>query len=350
MIRYDGIVFALQATGGISVLFGEMFRNLERYGCEFDLTRFSDNGPAPSGRWIRQAARIGERYRRAVIGALGADQIFHSTYYRLPAQPCKVVTTVHDFTYEKFVRGPRSWVHSLQKNAAIRGADKIICVSSSTRADLLALLPDVSEDRIEVVPNGVSEVYGPLPEARRRPQDYVLFVGARQGYKNFRSVVTALSGMRDLSLWCVGGGAFAADERQFVERNLPGRWLHAGRVGQSKLNELYNDALCLVYPSLYEGFGVPVLEAMRAGCPVVAVDCSSIPEVSGDAAILLESGDPDEIRAAVECLRSGPLRARYIQAGLARAQLFSWDETFSGTLRVYEELLGRKLCDGTRTR
>jgi mannosyltransferase len=350
MVRYDGIVFALQAFGGISVLFTELLCRLDRRGCDFDLARFSDNGPAFGGRLVQYAPRYGERFRSAEILGVQPCQIFHSTYYRLPSQSCKVVTTVHDFTYERFVRGPRRWVHSRQKNAAIRGADKVICVSNSTRADLLELLPDVSEDRIEVVPNGVSEVYRPLADGRLRTDDYVLFVGSRSRYKNFHAVVTALSGFRGLSLWCVGGGALAADERRVLEKNLPGRWLHAGQVDESKLNELYNDAFCLVYPSLYEGFGIPVLEAMRAGCPVIAVDSSSIPEVAGDAAILLDRGDPDEIRSALERLRSGALRTRYIRAGLARAQLFSWDETFQGTVRVYEELLGRQICDGADAR
>ncbi|WP_346656869.1 glycosyltransferase family 1 protein [Pseudomonas sp. SWRI92] len=289
---------------------------------------------------VSMSCKSFDRYRSVRTGP-GYD-IFHSTYYRLPVErSCSVVTTVHDYTYERYSSGLRRVVHSWQKNKAIKGSDKIICVSESTRRDLLEFSGLRADDNVVVIHNGVSDAYYPLEDVSLGPQ--VLFVGARAGYKNFTNAVLALEGLSGVKLLCVGGGQFDADELDMLERIVPGRYSHAGYLTNEQLNLEYNRSICLVYPSLYEGFGIPVLEAMRAGCPVVAVNSSSIPEVAGDAAILLECGEVEEMRSAIEFFCVTDNRSDFVGRGRIQAEKFSWDETFNKTLAVYEELLGQKI-------
>lgn len=340
-LLYDGIVFNLQPVRGISVLFSEIISRLPR--ASYDLLGFREEPPVTlrDAVYSYRAPRRLERYRRANLGIKA--EIFHSTYYRLPAdRSAKVVTTVYDFVYERFESFPRRLVHGVQKRAAIAGADRIICISETTRRDLLDFVGQQYRDRAAVVPLAASENFHPVSGTARLPQ--VLFVGARGGYKNFPALVDALAPLRDLTLLCVGGGPFTPEDRELLDRQLPGRYGGAGHVSDAELNLEYNRSLCLAYPSRYEGFGIPVLEAMRAGCPVIAMNASSIPEVAGDAAILLERGDADEIRAAVESLLIAANREALVTRGLARAKMFSWDETYSRTVAVYEELLGHSIA------
>ena len=340
MIGYDGIIFALQQAGGVSELFVEILSRLPRP--LYELIGYADSPPIRLNgvAYRAERPRILERYRRARLRA--RYEIFHSTYYRLPADSrCAIVTTIHDYVYERFAPFQRRSAHSWQKNAAVAASDALICVSESTRRDLLEFSGARFADRTIVVHNGVSDVFRVLLDARIRPD--VLFIGRRAGYKNFDSVVRALETLRDLRIVCVGGGPFTELERLLLERHVPDRYEAVGYVSPEALNRLYNESLCLAYPSLYEGFGIPILEAMRAGCPVIAVNRSSVPEVAGDAALLLEVGSDEEIRAALQRLMDEETRDYFVQKGVLQAARFSWESTYRQTLRVYEQVTGRSI-------
>ncbi|HEX9486019.1 MAG TPA: glycosyltransferase family 1 protein [Gemmatimonadales bacterium] len=340
MVLFDGIVFSLQETGGISVLFSEIISRMP--AASYELMGFRETPPTAiaGATYSYHRPRLLERYRRARTTC--AFDVFHSTYYRLPtSRRSKVVTTVYDFVYERFAPVHKRAIHGLQKQKAIAGSDRIICISESTRRDLLEFSGQAFADRTVVIPLGASDTFHPLRKVTVLPQ--VLFVGTRGGYKNFAGVVEALSPLRDITLLCVGGGAFTRTELDLLERRIPRRYRFEGYLSGSELNRAYNSSLCLAYPSLYEGFGIPVLEAMRAGCPVIAVNCSSIPEVSGDAALLLETGRPDEIRDAIQQVVVTATRNDMVSKGSERAALFSWDETYRRTTAVYEELSRRRL-------
>lgn len=345
MITLDGIIFSLQKDGGISTYFKEISNRLLSAGISGELLLFdgagADRFSYPSVR--RCSSRGVERYRSCLLPA--DTELFHSSYYRVPDNgEIPVITTVHDFTYELFNSGLRRSVHTWQKNKAIRRAASIICVSENTKNDLLNLVDGIDPERIHVIYNGVGSAFFPLNSGElSRSRPYILYVGSRVYYKNFTAVADAMRHLPEFELVCVGGGPFTRDELRYLETAAKGRYCHKGSVTEHDLNSLYNGAVCLMYPSLYEGFGIPVVEAMRAGCPVVALDRSSIPEVAGEAALLLPCADPLLLSAAAERLARKDERQLFRQKGFVQAASFSWDTTFSKTLEVYEKTLGRSL-------
>lgn len=347
MIIIDGIIYSLQRHGGISVYFNEIIRRISQERLPHKLALFegaSFNINGSSCCIEERSSRLCERYRDMQVHS-GAS-LFHSSYYRLPDRALPVVTTVHDFTYERYVKGARRWIHSAQKMRAIKNSQAIICISENTRRDLLMYCPKIDISRVHVIYNGVGEHFFPLPKgAAKSPaaRPFVLFVGARSGYKNFHSLVLALSDLPDFDLYCVGGGALSAEELELVKRLLPDRCRHLGVVSDIELNALYNNAFCLVYPSLYEGFGIPVLEAMRAGCPVIAARSSSIPEVAGKAALLVDSPTRDELYHAILSLQESQIRDRLVADAFIQAGKFSWQKTFEETVNVYESVSDIKL-------
>lgn len=340
MIVFDRIIASLQHTGGASVLFNELASRMYR-----DDVRYEEYGykatevTRPHFRLLPK--RLAERYRRFPTSELAGNAsaaVFHSTCYRVPDRRVRAtVTTVHDFTYERVIGGLKRLVHSAQKNDAIRRSDLLVCVSHNTRADLLNFVPDVDPRKIVVVHNGVSDRFHPVNEPADRP--YVLYVGQRVSYKNFQSLVVALAAMPDLQLRCVGGGSFTEAEQRVLSRLLPGRFLHLGYVDEVSLNRAYAQAFCFAYPSLYEGFGIPILESMRAGCPVVAVNNSSIPEVSGGAATLAEDGSPEALRVAIQALFVSDYRNKVINAGLRHSAGFGWERHYNEMMAAYNKVM-----------
>ena len=355
----DNVIFALQRAGGISVYWYELLRRLRRDGHPMQLV---EHPRAAANLFRRQldldaATLLAERplplwlsrYLPYPAGK-AARPLCHSSYYRRPqAADASSVVTVYDFTYERFRRGAARWVHSRQKIAAIRAAQGIICISESTRRDLLERYPDVSPDRIRVIYLGAAEDYRPLGPAGDlpRPADlpqgpFVLFVGARDSYKNFRLALEAVAAVPDYCLLSVGGGPLRRDEIELAHQLLPGRHTHLASVDNEALNRLYNSAHALLYPSSYEGFGIPVLEAMAAGCPVVAVNASSIPEAAGDAGLLVDDICAEAFVQRLVQLEDEALRKASIDKGFAQARRFSWETCYRQTMAFYDEVYARE--------
>lgn len=342
-VIFDSIIYDLQSHGGVSVYFSEILKRIiNDDGIDDNLYLSSGNKSSilleqlGANNIIKLSERILERYRDVDFPSNeSSSHVFHSSYYRLPSErKMPIITTVHDFTYEKFVKGLPLWVHSWQKRRAVECSDLIICVSENTAQDLMQFCK-VPENKIRVVHNGVSENYSVINDVKRK--DTVLFVGARGGYKNFHLAVAALKQVPDVQLRIVGGGNLSAKELFLLEKNIPGRFHWLGRLSDQELNIEYNSSLCLLYPSSYEGFGIPILEAMRAGCPVIAVNASSIPEVAGNACILLDEPKSELIVDAISIVRKGADKLR--QAGFTQASKFSWDACYHSTKDVYHELI-----------
>jgi glycosyltransferase involved in cell wall biosynthesis len=241
--------------------------------------------------------------------------VTHFQHVVAPGAPSAAVVTIHDLSF-----------------------DRVIAVSSRTKQDLVEQY-GVQEHKIAVIPNGVDDGFSPDGPARDGPP-YLLFVGALQARKDPLVAIEALSlADSNLGLVLVGPDKGAAGEaRRAVARlGLNGRVEFSGHVEKPALAALYRGARALVFPSRYEGFGLPVLEAMASGTPVVATTAGAIPEVAGDAAVLVDPGDPIALAGGIE--RALADRGRLVAAGLERAKLYSWTETARGTLAVYRELL-----------
>lgn len=341
MIYIDGVIFSLQRAGGISVYFNQLLRYLRSSNVPatllVDNNNLQVNELAEVGlSQVIKSARLLERYRKCRLP--GDAAIFHSSYYRLPERRnVPTVITVYDFIYEHFSKGQRRWVHSAQKNAAIRSAQEIICISNSTKADLLDFVGEIPGQTIHVIHCGVSEIFRQL-SSKKVSAPYVLFVGQRSGYKNFKIVLDAMAFLPDIELHCVGGGPLHPRELIGAQDSVIKRTKHLGFVDDEKLNSIYNNAVCLAYPSSYEGFGIPVIEAMRAGCPVVSADCRAVIEIGREALIVVRELDPESMAAAILRTLSSE-RLNLINKGLLVAQNYSWHKAHSQTLEVYRRLV-----------
>jgi glycosyltransferase involved in cell wall biosynthesis len=248
--------------------------------------------------------------------------------YALPlACPCPAVVTVHDLSFERDRRamGRRDrFVFRTVVPRSVRRAARVFAVSERTRRDLIDLY-DTPPEKIVVTPNAVDPAFTPGGER----DGYLLFVGAVQQRKNPLAAadVAAEVGM---PLVVVGPEKEPALARELERRGAQLR----GYVDKSQLADLYRGAACLVLPSRYEGFGLPVLEAMACGTPVVATDEPALREVGGDAALYAEL---DGLAAAVRrALSEGEERSR---AGVERARLFSWDESARRAVAAYLQVL-----------
>jgi len=299
------------------------------------------------GRPRERLANVQRRVLLSSVATFRAD-IFHALNQRVDARLArKVVCTFHDlfvFTAEYSSREFRARFVAQAQQAA-RHADLIIAVSSFTAAQISSLLP-VEASRIRVVPHGVHLPAVVPPENQR--EKIVLFVGALQIRKNLVRLIQAFEALpmaAPQEAWRLilagapsGYGASALLERA-TNSPAAGRIQIAGYLAPRELQQLYARASIFAFPSLDEGFGIPVLEAMAHGIPVVTSNCSALPEVAGDAALLVNPLDYSEIAHALTRLASdGALRQTLTERGRERAKNYSWPRAVAATYSVYREL------------
>jgi glycosyltransferase involved in cell wall biosynthesis len=361
-VAFSPDVFSIQEYGGISRYFTELIPRIasmdgfevsvhmgvsrNRYGLQkirnqvasFRYVHF------PFNRGMRYIAMVNEFWFQSYIN-VRAEQVdaVHMTYYprRMLTSRARLTTTVYDMIPERFPDLYSRSPLSRRKRVCVERCSRIIAISESTKRDLVELY-DVNPLLVDVTPlaNSLSTEPGGNPVGR----PYVLFVGARGGYKNFDRFIAVWAEMNtirnDFLLVCFGGGRFTeSEQRTILQLGLSHSiaWMGGNDV---VLASLYAYAQALIYPSLYEGFGLPPLEAMHYGCPVVCSNSSSLPEVVGDAAVIVDTTDPgalaDGIAAAIG---DSVLRARLAEAGRARESSFTWDRTAAVTVESYRRLL-----------
>lgn len=277
--------------------------------------------------------------------------IFHETNYSMTdycPSSAKRIITVYDMIHEKFAKYfPDADEGHKIKAHVVRQADHVVCISENTKRDLIEFLA-VPERKVSVVYLGCSltsnirKTSGDVVTGRK---SCILYVGTRIGYKNFERLLRAYAGSSLLRskfvLICFGGGKFSSSELALI-RSLgisSGSVRHVSGT-DGVLAEFYVSAAVFVYPSLYEGFGIPLLEAMSLGCPVVCANTSSMPEVAGDAAELFDPYDELAMQAAIERVVLTPeYAAILVEKGRRRASLFSWEKCARDTLNVYHKVL-----------
>ena len=368
-IAYDSQIFCAQTYGGVSRYFCEIASRISsQVGAQVSVVApMSVNQYLPE---IPQSLVHGFRApktkhfhrTRRVLGILAGDvmlrsvapDLIHETYffpYRLgPKKPRRVIT-IHDMIHEKFPASfPTADRTAGYKARAAARADHVICVSESTRRDVLEIL-DIDPGKITVIHHGFDLMTAvERGEASRSvlaplQTPYLLYVGHRGGYKNFSGLLQAYASSKFLTsnfkLICFGGSLFDAQELHAIQS----LGLKNGQVvllegGDDVLSRLYCAASAFIYPSLYEGFGIPPLEAMAHDCPVICSSTSSIPEVVGNAAEYFDPVDIDSIRCAIEkVLGSEVLRKTLVMKGRERLSRFSWDRCATETYEIYEKLI-----------
>jgi len=354
-VRFDDQIFTTQRRGGISRYFVELIRELSEdpeLGVNAELGwRWTYNHHAiEAGLGVPLTIPGGSRGRvlrmanRAVNFAKSKADLIHHTYYRADYLHSKLTlptaVTIYDMTPELFPDlFPTGNPHQL-KREYVRRATVVFCISENTRRDLLRLYGSIESPTV-VTHLGVGGRF--LPGAARPawcPRSYLLFVGNRGGYKDFRLVLEAFAGLppqqSGISLLAIGGGRFTEDEGGLISRWGLGNRVLQRAASDAEMPGIYGGAEAFVFPSRYEGFGLPALEAMACGAPTVLANSSSLPEVGGDAVLYFPPEDASALAAQLgRLLTDGELRRHLSKQGLERARHFTWRRTAAGTASAY---------------
>lgn len=331
-IEFDNIIYRLQKFGGASVYWHEITSRV-RLMNDVD---------------IRES-----RYYKCIRGVpvISKADVFHSSHFRFSILgKAKNVTTAHDLTYEKgfIAASTGSKLNLYERKFSYFTADAIICISQNTKNDLLEIYPSLKERcPIYVIHHGLNTglIYNTNKVIKNiKDYPYILYVGGRGGYKNFQGALEGyfMSGVwrEGVKLICTGNKFTDSELELFVKMGLEEMVICEEHIETKRLYELYKSAYCLLYTSTYEGFGLPPIEAMSCECPVIASNISSIPEIVGDAAILVNPYNYNDISKGILQLQNVNMRNELICKGAFRARQFSWDKSATEHFKVYKEITG----------
>lgn len=369
-IAFDHQIFALQRHGGISRYFVELSQALHKLDTSVRvLAPFNQNAylsklspPLHKGIHLRGLAskipglnslgfHINSALSPALVDAFQPD-ILHLTYYRpnkaLLNKELPLVVTVYDMIHEIFPQFfSRNDKTILQKKVLLHRADRVICISETTRRDLLNILA-IPESKISVIHLGCLK----LDEDELKPPNsfelpvtpFLLYVGNRYGYKNFSGLVAAIATCkklsRDFSLIAFGGEELSQTEMKAINSiSRKGPVVRFMRGSDHLLSALYQRATAFVYPSLYEGFGLPPLEAMANRCPVISSTGGSMPEILGDACHYFNPLDPEDLTEAIREVVYSPTRLADLKTlGEKQSLKYNWKHCAELTLQLYHSL------------
>jgi glycosyltransferase involved in cell wall biosynthesis len=339
-IAIDAVFFQL-ANSGIARVWHSLFKEWSNSGFCKHLLIIDRAGTAPKVEGLTYCQTPLFNFENPALESISIQEIcdreeidlFISSYHTIPLTTPSIVL-VHDMLPEIF-NTDLSVMSIQEKYWSIHHGSYYICVSNNTSRDLQKFFPNIARERIIIALNGISPEFCPQPTDRVRDferkyridRKFFLIVGnryARGDFKNVRHFFRAFATLPDrerFSIVCTGGNPNL--ELELVE--LAGKTqVHLLSLSDPELMAAYSGAIALVYPSLYEGFGLPILEAMACGCPVITCDNSSIPEVAGDAALYISGTDEDELQTALLKVGDPEVRSQLITAGIVRSQKFSW--------------------------
>lgn len=370
-IFIDGYIFWIQKVGGINSYWSNLIPKM----AEIDknnkfyiyLKPYSNNRQiegisnikllkSKSKLPVKEYNLIEDRVIRKYVSKIKPD-IFHSTYYRrLKHSNIPNIVTVFDTIPELFPQYfPPKIDHIFYiKKETILNANRIIAISQNTKKDLIKIY-NLPENKINVIYVGIdTKKFRQIQDEKLKnlfmqkyalSKPYFLYVGKRNGYKNFITLLKAFANSHlkyDFMIVAIGGGSeLSSEEAKIIEKhNLDHSVKFLGAVSTDELILAYNNAVALVMPSIYEGFGLPILEAMSCGCPVLSSNTSSLPEVAGNAALLFNPEGIEDLGYCLEKVIEPNIRKDFINKGLKRIKFFSWDTIAKEIIAVYKNILG----------
>lgn len=364
-ILFDHQAFTIQNYGGISRYFYELIRRFDKKKYQsFTSLRLSNNVYANEivGSKINFFKSIEFRGKNRIIGTINNlhsirnikknnFDIFHPTYYNSYYKSIRIkkplVVTFHDMIHEKFIHEFKNLSHDKNiindKNELQKKATKIITVSETTKKDLIEIYGTPSE-KISVIHLGSSLKLdeSEVEDTAIIENPYVLFVGSRIGYKNFLFLLYSIYEIllsENILCICAGGGTFTKEEIELINKlNLTKHVIYVN-INDKVLQNLYKNSIAFIFPSLYEGFGIPVLEAFSCSCPCILSESGSLKEIAGNAAIYFNPRDNHSLKLALlKLISDKSMRHILTLAGIERLKLFSWDKTYEDTIRTYESI------------
>ena len=364
-ILFDHQIFTFQDYGGISRIYTELYKSFSKnpevevempinYSNNFyleELENFQYKNfkkiphPIANKLFVKTVNDL-QTYKKLLKNDF---DVFQPTYYDpyfLKFLKKPFVLSVYDMTHEIFPEGVSSLDRTIPwKKKLLQKASRIIAISESTRKDIVEMY-GVDESKIDIVYLATSlKLDLNYKSTLDLPNKYILFVGNRKGYKNFeffvKSVTEILKSTKDLYLVCAGGGIFSETEKELLKTlGIENKVQQIFFKDDKDLAYIYNHALCFVFPSKYEGFGIPVLEGFACETPVLVSNTISLPEVGGDAALYFDPENSESLVSALNrVISNDSLRKELIRKGKERLKNFSWEKTAKGYLDVYESII-----------
>lgn len=364
----DGIIYNLQASGGISRLFTEVLPRM----CEIDeslrvilLTDSNASNNLPTHKHIEhktipkvnQFLRPGRLWRPIIpdvrqfvrklsIGS-AHGKLWHTTYFTKPGEKgVPLIVSVYDMIFERFpelFHGTNTKHFNDLKRRCVLASDAVLCISETTRGDVMEFY-GMKPERVHVIHLAYSPVFRTMRKESRADlpstEPYFLYVGSRAHYKNFDFLLDSFSRFqqKNMALFVVGPPWTNEEIDRLEILKLRHRVYLFQEADDDLLCRLYNEAEAFVYPSLYEGFGIPLLEAMACGCPVIASRIPSTVEVAGDCPLYIEPPDQDDMIQAFDLVLAEGRHSKRVKTGLEHVKRYSWDKTAKATLDIYQSL------------
>ncbi len=356
-VLFDHQIFTSQQFGGVSKYFAEVIHRLppeswkisawlsnNEYARHYGLFKMTPFLPGRNFRGKgRVMAELGKPYSLKIMRRGDFDVVHQTNFdpYLFKAIKGKpVVTTYHDTNFvTEYNYNPR--MIRLQTES-LRRSDAIIAISENTRRDMLKYF-DLNPDKITVIHHGIEMPRIPAGlEARIVEEPYILYVGMRHLFKNFKNFVKGFGAIADkfpdVKVVCTRNPFNKEEHELFAQLGITDR-MQVVTADEVTLNRLYRDALFFVFPSLYEGFGMPILEAMANGCPTAIADASCFPEIGGDASLYFNPEDTDSIADTLKTMiQDESLRRELTRKGLQRASKFSWQRCADSHYALYKSL------------
>lgn len=357
MIILDNIIFDLRKVGGVSKYWAETIKRLDKTNLSITFlegssisNNFDRNKLSLKGEKILDK---GSAIKRRLISPRIEAEIFHSSYYRVSTKAKFNIVTIHDFINEKYPSHPRDLILSKIKKHACSVADHIVVVSECTKKDLLEHYPSIDPNTVSVIYNGVDDSFFPdnckavikTPRGVIEPNKYFLYVGGRGKCKNFNYVLSIFSKAqrkkKGNKLVIVGENSLSNKEYA-VAKELGidlNDIIQIGYADHTLLRQLYSNSLGLLIPSLYEGFGLPALEAARCGSIVIGASGSALDEVVGDSNYMIDLTKENEIERILDLVFDDESQEVEAKRLLERSSKFCWNNSVSKLENLYKDLL-----------